>query len=71
LFASLQQGRLDLRWFGAVGCTGALALAAVLPSVLGISAALAFTVVFPFAGMLGERGGLGLADQQETGVGGG
>src|ERR1700756_3479172 len=50
----LHESRLGFRRLGAIGGTGALALAGVLAPVLLVSAALALAIVLPFAGVLWE-----------------
>ena len=62
---------LYLRGLGTVGGASSLALAAVLAGMLRVAAALSFTVILAFAGMLGECRCLILRDQEETGIGGG
>ena len=68
--ASAMEKCLDeLRHLGAVCCTAALALAAVLllaAVVAALAAALAFAVVFAFTGMLGWLVGIGIT---QTGLG--
>jgi len=63
-------GELDLRCFGAVGCAGTLALAAVLAGVFRVAAALSLAIVLAFTGVLGKCRRV-LRDEHETGMGGG